>query len=135
MLSKVTIAHALVKVNMMQLENNFLERLLEKHFASNYCYLWASLMAHLVNSPPAMQEMQEMQVGSISRKSPWRRKWQPTPVFLPEKSHGQRSLVGSSPKGHKESNETENTHIALFLAPFIPCEPQGILSSLVPHEW
>ena len=34
-------------------------------------------------------------------KIPWRRKWQPTPVFLPGKSHGQRSLVGYSPWGHK----------------------------------
>ena len=31
----------------------------------------------------------------------WRRKWQPTPVFLPGKPHGQRSLVGYSPSGHK----------------------------------
>jgi len=35
------------------------------------------------------------------RKIPWRRKWQPTPVFLPGESHGQRSLVGYSPRGHK----------------------------------
>ena len=35
------------------------------------------------------------------RKIPWRRKWQPTPVFLPGESHGQRSLVGYSPWGHK----------------------------------
>ena len=34
---------------------------------------------------------------------PWRRKWQPTPVFLPRKSHGQRSLEGSSPWGHRKS--------------------------------
>ena len=38
---------------------------------------------------------------------PWRRKQQPTPVFLSEKSHGQRSLVGYSPWGHKESDATE----------------------------
>ena len=37
----------------------------------------------------------------------WRRKWQPTPVFLPRKSHGQRSLVGYSPWGHRELNMTE----------------------------
>jgi len=37
---------------------------------------------------------------------PWRRKWQPTEVFLPGKSHGQRSLVGYSPWGHKESATT-----------------------------
>ena len=36
-----------------------------------------------------------------------RRKWHPTPVFLPGKSHGQRSLVGYSPWGHKESDMTE----------------------------
>ena len=35
------------------------------------------------------------------RKIPWRRKWQPTPVFLPGKSHGQRNLAGYSPWGHK----------------------------------
>ena len=40
-------------------------------------------------------------------KFPWRRKWQPTPVFLPVKSHGQRRLVGYSPKGHKEWDMAE----------------------------
>ena len=40
-------------------------------------------------------------------KIPWRRKWQPTPVFLSEESHGQRSLVGCSPWGCKESDTTE----------------------------
>ena len=44
------------------------------------------------------------------RTIPWRRKWQPTPVFLPRKSHGQRSLVGYSPWGHKESDTTEHAH-------------------------
>ena len=38
------------------------------------------------------------------RKIPWKRKWQPTPIFLPEKSHGQRSLVGYSSWGPKESD-------------------------------
>ena len=40
-------------------------------------------------------------------KSPWRRKRQPTPVFLPGKSHGQRSLVGYNLLGSKESDTTE----------------------------
>ena len=40
-------------------------------------------------------------------KIPWGRKWQPAPVFFPRKSHGQRSLVGYSPWGHKESDTTE----------------------------
>ena len=40
-------------------------------------------------------------------KIPWCRKWRPTPVFLPEKSHGQRSLAGYSPWGCKETNTPE----------------------------
>ena len=43
---------------------------------------------------------------------PWRRKQQPTPVFLPGESHGQRSLVGYSPWGRKESDTTEATKYA-----------------------
>ena len=44
------------------------------------------------------------------RKIPWRKKWQSTLVFLPEKSHRQKSLVGYSPLGCKEWNTIENTH-------------------------
>ena len=43
-------------------------------------------------------------------KIPWRGKWQPTPVFLPGKFHGQRILAGYSPWGRKESDMTESTH-------------------------
>ena len=42
-------------------------------------------------------------------KSPWRRAWEPTPVFWPGESHGQSSLVGYSLQGHKESDTTEVT--------------------------
>ena len=45
--------------------------------------------------------------GLIPGKIPWRRKWQPTAVFLPGESHGQRSLAGYSPSGHKESDMTK----------------------------
>ena len=50
-------------------------------------------------------------LGSIpgSGRSP-RRKWQPTPVFVPGESHGWRSLVGYSPQGRKESDTTERLH-------------------------
>ena len=41
-------------------------------------------------------------------KIPWRRQWQPTPVFLPKKSHGQRSLAGYSPKGLKDRTRPSN---------------------------
>ena len=46
------------------------------------------------------------------RKIPWSRTWQSTPVFLPGESHGQRSLVGYSPWGHKELGTTEATQHA-----------------------
>ena len=45
----------------------------------------------------------------------WRKKWQPTPVFLPEKSHGLRILVGYSPWGRKESDNTEQLHFTSLL--------------------
>ena len=54
--------------------------------------------------------MWETWVWSLGWEDPWRRKWQPTPVFLPRKSHGQRSLIGYSPWGHKESDMTVWLH-------------------------
>ena len=50
------------------------------------------------------------------QKIPWRRKWQPTPVFLPGESHGLRSLVGCSPWGRKELDTTEQLHFLLSLS-------------------
>ena len=52
------------------------------------------LVAQVVKNLPATQETQ---IQSVSREDPWRSKWQPTPGFLPGKSHGQRSLAGYSP--------------------------------------
>ena len=46
----------------------------------------------------------------------WRRKWHPTPVLLPGESHGQRSLVGYSPWGRKESETTERLNFLFFLS-------------------
>ena len=48
-------------------------------------------------------------VGSIPRSIPCRRAWQSTPVFLPRESHGQKTLVGYSPWGRRESDTTEAT--------------------------
>ena len=45
-----------------------------------------------------------------------RRQWHPTPVLLPGKSHGQRSLVGCSPWGRKESDTTERLHLPFSLS-------------------
>ena len=54
--------------------------------------------------------MQETWVQSLGWEDPCRRKWQPTPVFLPGESHGRRNLVGYSPWGRKESDMTEQLH-------------------------
>ena len=72
----------------------------------------------------------------------WRRQWQPTPVLLPGKSHGRKSLVGGSPWGRQESDMTERLHFhfhalekemtthSSVLAWKIPgtVEPDGLLS-------
>ena len=57
-------------------------------------------------------------------KTPWRREWQPTPVLLPGKSHGQRRLVGDSPRGHKEPDTTEPLTLRLS---FFHCVLSGVL--------
>ena len=70
-----------------------------------------SLVAQRIKHLPAMQRPGfDPWVGKI----PWRRKWQPTPVRLPGESHGQRSLAGYSPRGHRESNTTERLHCTVL---------------------
>ena len=70
--------------------------------------LRVSLVAQMVKHLPTMRETQ---LQSLGWKISWRRKWQPTPVFLPGKSHGWRNLVGYSPWGRKELDMTEQLHL------------------------
>ena len=56
-----------------------------------------------------MWEIKETTVQSLGWEDPWRRKWQHAPVFLPRKSHRQRSLMGYS-HGVAESDTTEHAH-------------------------
>ena len=101
-------------------------------FASNVHSYWLSF-SHLAMAPhsstlawkiPWTEEPGRLQsMGSLRVRHDWatslslftfihwRRKWQPTPVFLPGESHGQRSLVNYSPQDHRESDMTERlTH-------------------------
>ena len=65
----------------------------------------------MVKNLPAMEETQETWVPSKSERSPGEGNGNPTPVFLPGESHGQKNLAGYSPRGHKESDMTEQlTH-------------------------
>ena len=69
----------------------------------------ASPAAPWVKNLPANARNPRDTVGSIAGlgPSPWRRRWQLTPVFLPAKFHGRRSLVGYRPRGGEESDRTE----------------------------
>ena len=64
----------------------------------------------MVENLPAMHKTW---VQSQGWEDPRRREWQPTPVSLPGESHGQRSLVGYSPWGCKDSDMTEPLYISL----------------------
>ena len=78
------------------------------------CFIWNDTLQWFIyfSAFPGSSEiknqlaMQETQVQF--RKILWRRKWQPTPVLLPAKSHGQRSLVDYNPWGHKSQTRLSN---------------------------
>ena len=72
-------------------------------------YVAQPLSGSVVKNPPA-NAGDSGDIGSIPglERFPWSRKWQPAPVFLPGKFHGQRSLAGYSPWGHKNSDTTEH---------------------------
>ena len=55
------------------------------------------MMLVVKNPPTSARDLRDMGSTPGSRRFPWRRKWQPTQVFLPGESHGQWSLVGYSP--------------------------------------
>ena len=63
---------------------------------------------------PACQcrRLKRCEFGPWVKKIPWRRAWQPTPVFLAGESHGQKSPMGYSPGGRKESDTTEGLSTA-----------------------
>ena len=75
----------------------------------------------VVNNPPTMQDTW---VQSLDWEDTLEEAWQPTPVFLPEKSHGQRNLVGYHPKGGKESDTAE--HARWLCHSFIPVLSSGM---------
>ena len=69
-------------------------------------------------------QLKWLSFSSSSRFIHWRRQWHPTPVLLPGKSHGWRSLVGSSPWGRKELDRTEWLPFHFFHFP-LSCTGEG----------
>ena len=96
-----------------------------EYFRCNSLFIKLSQKLHLISSlggfpngavvknPPANAG----DVGLIPRlgRFPWRGKWQPTPMLLPGKLHGQRSLVSYSPLGRKELDTTKRVHFHFWL--------------------
>ena len=79
----------------------------------------------------------ETWVQSLGQEVPWRRKWQSTPVLLPGKSHGQRSLVGYSSRGRKELDTTERLHFHFLSRGNLPAmqgDPGSVLGWEDPLE-
>ena len=66
--------------------------------------LYLTLTPYSPSQPPPPQNIQYVATPNVY----WQ--WHPTPVLLPGKSHGRRSLVGRSPWGHEESDTTERLH-------------------------
>ena len=72
-----------------------------------YDLLPVNRMALVVKKPPVNVGNTSCGFSPCVGKIPWRKAWQPSPVFLPGESQGQRRLAGYSPWGHKESDKTE----------------------------
>ena len=71
--------------------------------------LRASPVVLVKNMPSSAGDARDVGLIPGLARFPWRRAWQPSSVFLPGESHGQRSLVGYSPQGCKELDTTEAT--------------------------
>ena len=108
----------------------------ETAFLESKPQIQSSLVPQTVKNLPAMQETFNPWVEKI----PWRKKWQPTPVFWPGKSHGQRSLVGYSPCSHKESDTTDQvtnkpqipvTRSSVEVRSSLPPSQKGSFSGLI----
>ena len=79
------------------------------HLSHQGCQNWSAFPTRM------MLLLQTRETGKkVQSLSSWRRRWQPTPVLLPGKSHGQRSLVGCSPWGHEELDTTERLHFHFY---------------------
>ena len=79
-------------------------------FPQIFFVIGASHVALVVNNLPANAgDIRDTTLIPWFRKIPWRTAWQPTPVFLPGESHGQRGLVGYSPRGRAELDVIQAT--------------------------
>ena len=102
-----------------------------KIFLQRKCILKASLVAQMVKKICLLRGRPRFNpwIGKI----PWRRKWLPTPVFLPGEFHGQRNLVGYSPWGCKELDTTEQLTLqwaTVWHSGWLPTYPVSLAKTL-----
>ena len=90
-----------------------------RHLLIDSAWSWNAVLSLVAQTVKRLPTMRETRVQSLGQEDPLRRKWQPTPVLLPGKSHGWRSVVGHSPWGLKESDTTERLHFHLSLSWYI----------------
>ena len=102
-------------------------------------------LAHSINTAPRVESAYQSRIHRSCgfdpwiRKIPWKRKWQPTLVFLPGKFHGQKSLAVYSPWDHKELDMTElslthaHTHTGAFMYPCFTIQAGKMRHSAQPH--
>ena len=81
-----------------------------------FCQAWdADGLPWWLRGKESTCQCRRLKFNPWSGKIPWRKKWQPTPGFLPENTHGQRSLAGYSPRGSKDwATTTTRTLSAVF---------------------
>ena len=84
------------------------------HFANIRCHLGLAAWDVCLDRKPKYPVIWVLLISAMEQNQ--RRQWHPTPVLLPGKSHGQRSLVGCSPWGRVESDTTEQLHFHFSLS-------------------
>ena len=94
------------------MDHNKLWKILKKNTFESVLMRWMKLEPTIQNEVGQKEKHQAITLNL--RRG--RRKWQPTPGFLPGESHGQRSLMGYSPGGCKESDTTEQLHFFTFIS-------------------
>ena len=100
-----------------------------KHWAAREFPYFSILDCHshsvVAQSVKNLLAVQETRVRSLGWEDPLEKKWQPTPVSLSGKSHGQRTLVGCSPQGLKELGTTERLTVTsiIFACVIMPSQP------------
>ena len=90
-------------------ESRYLCLLICNEIKEEYAEIWASQVALVVKNPPTNAGNMRCKFDPWVWKIPWKRAWQPSPVFLPGESHWQKSLVGYNPQGRIELDTAEVT--------------------------